>query len=196
MKKIIKNIMLSFVIIFTILNLAFNAFSIISKYCMVNNILTEYTGENRNVLGSIEAEKNAKEYIQGLKNTYGEEAPVTQLAMLQNYTRGMNDIIYIQIIILIATVILSISIGIILSITERSKIKELLDFITGAVILILVGSTIDYIAGGYEEFKIFETIKTFGIYYIIAYIIKNVYLYWKSKKSIKELNKVLENKNK
>ena len=200
MKKIIKNTLLSFVIIFTILNLMFYTFSIISKYYMINDVLNEYTGENINVEESIEIEKSAKGFIEQMRHIYGENAPATELAMLNNYIMGMNHILGGQLTILIVTLILSITIGTILSLTEKSKTKELLHFITGGILCVLLYTTIMYITGEYKDFKIFEsvieTINSCGIYYIVAYLVKIVYTYSKNKKSVKELNRVIEKKNK
>lgn len=200
MKKIIKNILLTFVIVFTILNLSFYTYKMISKYYMINDILAIYTGENRDILASTEAEENAKAFIEHMRYSYGEDAPATNLAMLNNYTMGMNEILEVQTVLLMVTVVLSIAIGIILSLTEKSKIKELLDFIITGVILLLMCTIIRYIAGEYKEFKFFEEIidiiSSFGIYYIVAYLVKIVCKYCKNKKSVKELNKELENKNK
>lgn len=200
MKKIIKNTLITFIIIYTVLNLVFYTFSIISKYYMINDLLTEYTGENRDVLASTEAEENAKAFIERMRYSYGEDVPATQLAMLSNYTMGMNRILEVQTILLIVTVILSIAIGIILSLTEKSKVKELLHFITGALLLVLLYTTIMYITGEYKGLSIFEaiieTINSSVIYYIVAYLVKIIYTYCKNKKSVKELNKELENKNK
>lgn len=200
MKKIIKNILLTFVIVFTILNLSFYTYKIISKYYMINDILAIYIGENRDVLASTDAEENAKAFIERMRYSYGEDVPATQLAMLSNYTMGMNEILEVQTVLLMVTVILSIAIGIILSLTEKSKIKELFHFITGALLLVLLYTTIMYITGEYKGLSIFEaiieTINSSVIYYIVAYLGKIVYTYWKNKKSVKELNKELKNKNK
>lgn len=200
MKKFIKNTLLSFVIIFTILNLVFFAFSVISKYYMINDVLNEYTGDNINVEASIEIEESAKGFIEQMRHTYGEDAPATELAMLNNYTMGMNHILAGQSTILITTVVLSIAIGTILSLTEKSKTKELLKFITVGISCVLLYTTIMYITGEYKGVKVFEAIieaiNSCGIYYIGAYLVKIVYTYCKNKKNVKELNKEIEKKNK
>jgi len=200
MKKFVKNTLLTFVIIYTVLNLLFYTFAVISKYYMINDWLTKYTGENINIEASIEAEENAKGFIERMRYNYGEDAPATELAMLQNYTMGMNSIMRVQTTILVITLILSIAIGTILSLTEKSKTKEMLQFITGGILCVLLCTSIMYIAGEYTGLKIFEavieTINSCGIYYILAYVVKIIYRYCNNKKSVKELNKELENKNK
>lgn len=176
MRKIIKNILLTFIIIYTILNLMFYIYSIISKYYIINKILTN---------GYIE------------KNINLEDTQI-QVEMLRNYTMGMSRIIEGETVLLIVTAILSITIGIIISLTEKPKVKEILDFILTGIILVLLCTIIRYMRGEYNEFKIFEEIidiiNSFGIYYIVAYVGKIIYIYGKNKKSVKELNKELKNK--
>lgn len=200
MKKFIKNTLLTFVIIFTILNLVFYVFTAISRFTMIKEVLTEYIGENRDVEASAEVEKNTKEAIEEMKYIYGEDVPATALFMFQNYTMGMSSIIYIQTTLLIVTSILSIVIGIILSLTKQSKAKELLCFILGGITFILVLTVYMCITKEYEGMNaieaIFETIGSFGIYYIVGYLVVFVYRYCKNKKSVEELNKEIEKKNK
>lgn len=200
MKKFMKNTLVTFVIVYTILNLVFYIFSIISRYCMINDFINQYIGENIDVQASIEIEKNAKESAESMKNIYGENVPVTELMIFQSYSMGMSAITDVQTMLLIVSIILSIAIGIILSLTEKSKAKELLHFITVGLSLVLLYTIIMYITGEYEGFNIFEaiieTINSCGIYYIIAYLVKIIYTYYKNIKSVKELNKEIEKKNK
>lgn len=176
MKKIIKNILLTFIIIYTVLNLVLYIYSVISKYYTINKILTtEYIEENISL-----------------------DATQIHLELLRSYIRGISTIIESQTILLILTAVLSIAIGIIISLTEKPKVKEILDFIIAGVILVLACAIIRCIGGEYKEFEIFDEIidiiNSFGIYYIVAYVGKIIYTYFKNKKSVKELNKELKNK--
>lgn len=205
MKKIIKNILLAFVTIYTVLNVVLYGINIISKNKMTIEIAKEVYSYNQAYEEGRENEGNMnleleKEYIHEMQEVYGENVSIIKVLGYQNYLLGMCRILDGQSAILISTLILSISIGIIISLTEKSKVKELLDFIATGGILVLACTIIRYIRGEYSEFKIFEEIidiiSSFGIYYIVAYLGKIVYAYCKNKKNVKELNRELENKNK
>ena len=126
MKKFIKNILLTFVIIFTILTLVRYSINIISRRIMLNEITTAYLDNNINIEGSMEVEKNAKESIEEIRKSYGEGVPATALVIFRSYILGMDLVLDSELTILLTTLILSISIGTIVSLTEKSKIKELI----------------------------------------------------------------------
>jgi len=205
MKKFIKNTLLTFVIIYTVLSLLFLVNIKIMWMGRVMNLSEEVRSynkayeEGREIEIINELEEESKQYAQ----RYGEDVEVETMLMvtkLENYLMGMGQTLNYQEVIIVVTLVLSIAIGSILSLTEKSKTKELLCFITGGILCVLLYSTIMYITGEFKGFNIFEaimeTINSLGIYYIGAYLVKIVYTYCKNKKSVKELNKEIEKNNK
>ena len=200
MKKFIKNTLLSFVIIFTILNLILYTTNIILHESIVRNIVTLYLDDNRDVEASIQLEKGAQEDIERMKNIYGEDSPATALVSFQSYTTGMNQVLHGQTTVLIATVVLSTVIGIIIHLKEESKMKEILYFVMIGIIFILICMGYSYVMGEFRDTNIIEafgeTIDIYGLWYIIGYMLVYIFRIYKDKKKVIELNKELENKNK
>ncbi len=200
MKKIIKNILLTFVIIYTVSNLILYASNLILKYSIVNEALNIYTGENRNSEEIVEAENGAKYIIEHFKEIYGDDIPGIALLHLQGYTMGMNLILERQTLILLIALILSVTIGIIVSLTEKSKIKEVLYFILGAILFILLITVYMMLVKEYQGMNFIEasieTIGDYTVYYIIGYLVIFIYRYYLKKKEVNELNKEIKTKNK
>lgn len=199
MKNFIKNALLSFVIVYTILNVVLFINFMVLKNSMLREVVSLYLSEDRDIEACAQLEQDTLGQINEIKELYGEEVPATGLVGIRQLMIGMEVISGQQLGILIMASILSVAIGIILSLTEKPKTKELLCFITGGILCILLCTTWMYVIGEYKGFNILEAIietMPVGIYYIIAYIVKIVYRYCKDKKNVKELNKELENKNK
>lgn len=203
MKKFIKNTLLTFVIIYTILNLLFHVNIIILRTSMLNEVVP-LLGEDRNVERSIELEEQSKEHIESRKEIYGENAPITTLLMFENYFMGMNQVLYGQEVIVIATLILSVAIAIILSLTEKSKIKAILYFILIGLVLAVLYTIYFHLTRNLPDSKFFdgfienfmEIIGSYAIYYIAIYLLVYIGRYVIDKKKMKELNKEIEKKNK
>lgn len=203
MKKTIKKILLIFAILYTILNLILYAKNIIDKN-KFENLISSYYSEDRDVKASIEIEKKAKEDIERMKEIYGENVPATALLSIEGCTFGMYEVLDGQTSILIVTLILSIIIGIMIDLNEKSKMKEVLYFISGGILFILLGTLFIYMTAEYIDmnaFEIFidalgESIKNCGIYYVIGYFIVYIFRYRRDKKNVEELNKEIKTKNK
>lgn len=197
MKKIIKNILLVFVICFTILSIAGLIFSMINHYNMMSEkVVPILNGEIDN-----EIIQRDKELYNGYKEEYGEDAPSTILSYFQGYALGEVNILEMQETFLIISGLIGISIGIILSLTEKSKIKEVLCFIVIGVILALIWTIIFHLTRNLPNTKFFEgfmdnfvdCIKEYGIYYILIYLFGYTLRYFINKKNTKKLNKELQN---
>jgi len=204
MKKFIKNTLLSFVIIFTVLNLLFFANIMVLRNTLLREVVTLYLSENRDVEACIQAEQDALEQINEMKELYGEDVPATAVAGVRTFLVGMDQVLDNQAIILVATLVFSIAIGIILSLTEKSKTKAIVYFISIGLTLAVLYTTYFHLTRNLPDTKFFEgfmenfidTINTYGIYYMVIYVLVYIGRYIVDKKKMKELNKEIEKKNK
>lgn len=203
MKRIIKNVLLVFVIMYTILNIVLYVVNIVSRNSMFKEIMTTYSSKNSNIEECIKAENDMKEHIDMMKEIYGENAPMTVLLEFEGYIAGVNQIIYSQEAILIATLILSVTIGIILSLTEKSKSKAVVYFIAIGLLLSLLYTIYFHLTRNLPDTKFFEgfletfidSISSYGIYYVIIYLLMYIFRYRMDKKNIEELNKEIKKNN-
>lgn len=202
-KKIIKNILLVFVIIYTILNLIGFAVNEIERRKLLYDTVIQMRPENITMEIYEELEQTAEGKIEMLREMFSNEesnvpVPATQLAMVQMYITGAGNILEIQIFILICSICLSIAIGIIISLEEKSRVKHILIFILLGLIL----STIGALLLGVSNEKFFETflenfldtIQRYGIYYILIYMVTFLTRYFVSKNKTNKLNEELKNK--
>lgn len=199
MKKIIKNILITFTIIFTTLNI------MTFVYYRVNyNKLLE-----KEVLPIIDGEIS-KEIIQSdndlynqYKEVYGENAPSTTLAYMQGYFLGQSYILEAELAVLIISAILGVFMGTIISLSETSKMKEGLKAFCIGLILAMVATTYIHFTrnlvgvsflDGIERTFIDDIVKPYWIYYVLIYLIVYLIKYRICKNKAKELNKELNNK--
>lgn len=204
-KKIIKNILLTFVIVFTILNLIGFAVTEIGRRKVLYDTVNQMRPENRTMEMYEELEQNAEGQIERLREMFSNKksnvpVPATQLAMVQMYMMGAGHILEIQIFILICSICLSIAIGIIISLEEKSRVKHILIFILLGLILSTIGALLMGVSNEnfFETFleNFLDTIQRYGIYYILIYIVTFLTRYFVNKNKTNKLNEELKNKQK
>lgn len=193
MKKIIKNILVTFAIICTILNIVGFIFNNINYYSR----LIEDVYYIKNIDNHQKLLENEKEFYNRYKEEYGKDSATTIIAHSQGYFMGQREILDVQLTILIISAFLSIAIGVIISLSEKSKIKQILLFIAIGVIIALLLTTYTYLTSNLsnenfiEEFTfifVYDYIKPYGVYYIIGYIQIYVLKYFIAKNNAKILN--------
>lgn len=200
-KKIIKNILLTFVIVYTILNLIGFAVTEIGRRKVLYDTVNQMRPENRTMEMYEELEQNAERQIERLRERFSNEesnvpVPATQLAMVQMYMMGAGHIQEIQIFILICSICLSIAIGIIISLEEKSSVKHILIFILLGLILSTIGALLMGVSNEnfFETFleNFLDTIQRYGIYYILIYIVIFLTRYFVNKNKTNKLNEELK----
>lgn len=192
-KKIVKNILLLFVIIYTILNLAMYVYTVIDT----RNFTLEMANRVResNYEGLLTDEESSK----GIKDIYGKEAQAMVIQSAQSYIRGATRVLEKGAVTIIISATLSIAIGIITSLTEKSKIKEILYFFLIGIILNLIYIAYfnlldtNFLEGFIDQF--IWNIEDYGIYYIIIYIIIFIIRYFINKRNARKLNDELKLKS-
>lgn len=193
MKKIIKNILLAFAIIFTMLNIVGFIFNNINYYSR----LIEDIYYIKNIDNHQELLENEKQLYSRYKEEYGQDSPVTMIVHSQAYFMGQRDILDVQLTILIISAFLSIAIGVIISVSEKSKIKQILLFIAIGLIIVLLLTTYTYLTSDlsnenfiekFAEILVYDYIKPYGVYYIIGYLVIYVIKYFIAKNNAKILN--------
>ena len=205
-KRVIKNILLTFVIVYTILSLIGFIIMEIEMHKVLYETVYKMQTENKTMELYGEKEIIAENEIENKKDTFKDEKsnvplPVTEIDMLHMmYIMGMNYIIEIQLFILICSLGLSIVIGIIISLEEKSRAKHVLFFLLlGFVLNALWAFKIGILKESFFEsfFENFlDSIRYGGIYYIIVYIILYLGEYFRNKKRANKLNEALKNKKK
>lgn len=204
-KKIIKNILLAFVIVYTILNLIGFAVTEIGRRKVLYDTVNQMRPENRTMEMYEELEQNAEGQIERLREMFSNEesnvpVPATQLAMVQMYMMGAGYIQEIQIFILICSICLSIAIGIIISLEEKSRVKHILIFILLGLILSTIGALLRGVSNEnfFDTFleNFLDTMQRYGIYYILIYIVTFLTRYFVNKNKTNKLNEELKNKQK
>ena len=200
MKKFIKNILLSFIIVYSILNLLLFVNFMILKSSMLREVVGLYLSEDRDIEACVQLEQDTLGQINEIKELYGEEVPATGLVGIRQLMIGVEVITGHQLGILIMASILGVAIGTIIHLKEESKMKEILYFVVIGIIFILICMGYSYVMGEFRDTNIFEafgeTIDIYGLWYIIGYMLVYIFRIYKDKKKVKELNKELENKNK
>ena len=191
MKKIIKNILIVFLICFAILNIGGLIFNKIGYYFVFREeVLPILNGEISNEM--IEADRNL---YNSYKEQYGENALSTTLAYFQGYVLGNNRVIEMQQTVLIISISIGISLGTIISLTEKSKIKEILIFIELGLGLALINTTYIHLTKGLSEYflitMIEECIIPYGIYYVLIYLVIYIIKFLVGKGNAKKLNNEL-----
>ena len=192
-KKIVKNILLLFVIIYTILNLAMYVYTVIDT--------RKFTLEmaNRVRESDYEGLLTDEESSKGIKDIYGKEAQAMVIQSAQSYIRGATRVLEKGAVTIIISATLSIAIGIITSLTEKSKIKEILYFFLIGIILNLIYIAYfnlldtNFLEGFIDQF--IWNIEDYGIYYIIIYIIIFIIRYFINKRNARKLNDELKLKS-
>lgn len=194
MKKIIKNILITFTIIFTILNIMKFIYYIVNY----NKLLKEEVLPIINGEISEEIIQNDNDLYNHYKERYGENAPSTTLAYMQGYFLGQSYILEAELAVLIISSILGIFIGTILSLAETSKMKEALKAFCIGLILAMVATTYIHFTrnlvgvsflDGIEITFIEDIVKPYWIYYVLIYLIVYLIKYRIGKNKAKELNK-------
>lgn len=201
MKKIVKNILLVFMIIYTILNILLCMLSKVSVNIAenANNIILN---GNRYEDGNIVFEENLDSEISEMKSEYGEDTPVLLIKYIDGYLSGTTELLEREITVLIISIILGIAIGAVISSTKKYKIKELLYFIIIGLVSNLALTTYMCIAGVFNnEYVNFidlfiYNIQDYSLYYTIIYLLIYVYRYYIDKKTTKKINEELKNKQK
>lgn len=195
MKKIIKNILLTFVILFTILNLSLYVYNNISRTIFLKNtVIPKLNGE---VMGN--EDEMFKEEAERYKEIYGKDVPGLTLVGLNWYLMGSGQILEQETIILVASAVLGIVVGTIISLSEHSKIKHILYFVLLGLLLALIVTICNQWGNGNIQDFIDEflfTIKDKFLCYIVIYFICFIICYYINKNKANELNKELKNKQK
>ena len=197
-KKIIKNILLVFVIVYTICSLIGLVLSKIDRVKVLSDALNRI--ENRTIEAYNELEQGARADIarfgEGFSKNEENDIPVpaTYLYMVRQYAIGESSIILLQVGILISSICLSIPIGIIISLEEKSKYKQILIFISIGLILGTIAALLTSVFYGTFFENFFSVISDYGIYYILVYVVIFLTRYFVSKIKIKRLNEELKNK--
>lgn len=192
-KKIVKNILLLFVIIYTILNLAMYVYTVIDT----RNFTLEMANRVRE--SDYEGLLTDEETSKRIKDIYGKEAQAMVIQSAQSYIRGATGVLEKGAVIIIISATLSIAIGIITSLTEKSKIKEILYFFLIGIILNLIYIAYfnlldtNFLEGFIDQF--IWNIEDYGIYYIIIYIIIFIIRYFINKRNARKLNDELKLKS-
>lgn len=192
-KKIVKNILLLFVIIYTILNLAMYVYTVIDT----RNFTLEMANRVRE--SDYEGLLTDEESSKGIKDIYGKEAQAMVIQSAQSYIRGATRVLEKGAVTIIISATLSIAIGIITSLTEKSKIKEILYFFLIGIILNLIYIAYfnlldtNFLEGFIDQF--IWNIEDYGIYYIIIYIIIFIIRYFINKRNARKLNDELKLKS-
>lgn len=167
MKKIIKNILLAFAIIFTMLNIVGFIFNNINYYSR----LIEDIYYIKNIDNHQELLENEKQLYSRYKEEYGQDSPVTMIVHSQAYFMGQRDILDVQLTILIISAFLSIAIGVIISVSEKSKIKQILLFIAIGLIIVLLLTTYTYLTSDLSNENFIEKFAEILVYDYIKPII-------------------------
>ena len=206
-KKVIKNILISFAVVYSILNLIAFGMEQISRRKELYDVMNDMKAENRTMEVYKQYDEMAQEQIDRLKETFEEneksEVPVpgTFLALYQYYIMGGNQLFEIELLVLTSSICISIVIGIIISLSEKSKTKHVLSFILIGIILfnvieiIEIGVPQEHVIENYIE-NFIRIISQYGIYYIAIYSAAFLGRYFIIKRKTNELNNELKNKQK
>lgn len=196
-KKIVKNILLLFVIIYTILNLAMYVYIVIDT----RSFTLEMADRVRK--SDYEGLLTDEEISKSIKDIYGKEAQAMVIQSAQSYIIGATGVLEKGAVTIIISAALSIAIGIITSLTEKSKIKEILYFFLIGIILNLIYIAYfsltrnlpdtNFLEGFIDQF--IWNIEDYGIYYIIIYIIIFIIRYFINKRNASKLNDELKLKS-
>lgn len=180
MKKFLKNIIISFLIIFFMLSIINLVFQIIKHYYVVTPKI-------------IELAESVKDTGISSEDSYQMLASV--------YAAGYGDKIQIQIMILIISILLSVIIGLILTFEEKAKFKIICYYILGMLVVGLVPTvfnTFYYLGYSIVNFidELLYYLKNTWIWYTLAFTIFYIIKIAISNKKTKELNEILKNKQK
>ena len=159
---------------------------------MIEPILEEEIGNE-----IIESDRELYDYY---KELYGENAPITTLSYVQGYTVGTDNILRMQQTFLIISIVIGISLGIITSLTEKSKTKEILIFIVLGLGLALINTAYIYLTrnfvGSFLITLIEDCIFPYGIYYVLIYLVIYIIKFLIGKNTAQKLNNELMKRKK
>lgn len=197
-KKTMKNILLLFIIIYTILSLAMYVYNVVNVriFAMEMAVRIRYN--------DYEGLSTDEEITDRIKKEYGEEAPAVAVQSAQSYAVGANSVLEKETTIILVSTISSIAIGIIVTLTGRSKSKEILYFLLIGTIIDLICTIPFYLKGNLSSTNFFNgfiedfiyNIQHYAIYYVIVYIVIFIGLYFIRKRNADKLNGELKNKQK
>lgn len=180
MKKFFKNTLISFLIIFFLLSIINLVAQIIQHYFVITPQIIELAESVKNV--GISAEESYQ-----------------MLASV--YSAGYGDKIQIQIMILIISILLSLAIGLIYTFEKKSKIKIIICYILGIIIVpisVTMFNVFNYLEVSTIEFftEFLYYFKKINIWYTLIFIILYLIKFLVNKKKTKEMNNILKNKKK
>lgn len=172
MKKFIKNTILTILIIYFILNLVYIIELVIKHYGIMNQI-----------------DKVSKQVATEITTT-----DEMQQALASFYYYGYGDKIEMQVGMIGLSTILGITVGVIITTEEKSRIKLILNYFLGLLVIPLI-ITIFYM---YEDTSFFSELlyniesiwKWYTLVFALLYAIK-IYI---SNKDVKKLNDILKDK--
>lgn len=185
MKKILKNIILSIFIIFTIMSIT----SIIYNYAISKDAV-------RNLLVDLSEGVHQE-------NMYIPNGMTLQNFIKMNYYNGILDILDQISNIFILSIIIGIIVGLTISVKENSKIKYILYFIFGNILCNIIGGII--VQGIYMKYSgirftffesFYESFTGTILIYIILYIFIILIVRLDNKIKVNKLNKELKKNNK
>lgn len=195
MKKIIKNIFITFMIIYTTLNILGLVFNNVQ---MIKEINEEILPMVEEPVGA-EIIKNDEQLYNRYKNEYGENAPTSLLIYSQGCIMGETRILEMQLAILIVSVFLGVTVGIIISLSETNKVKQIILFIVIGVGLALLGTIYSQITNGTTKFFdnflvtfVEDYISNYWMYYTIIYLVIYIIKYFIARNKAKKLNAELK----
>lgn len=199
MKKFVKNILITFIIIFTILNvIAFIYYEVNYYNTLRKEVLPIINGE----ISETTIQEDSELYNR-YKVLYGENAPSTMLAYMEGYFVAQGYILETELSVLIISIILGIFIGTIISLSETSKMKEALKAFCIGLIIAMVATTLIHLTRnltgvnfleGIERTFIDDIVRPYWLLYVVIYLIIYLIKYYIAKKNAKKLNKELKKK--
>jgi hypothetical protein len=200
MKRVIKNILIIFVIVFSILNII----GVILNKVNLNKTIHDYAIPLTNGEVTEDVKERENDNYNRYKERYGQDAPPTILSYFEGYAMGNGNYIQFEETILLFSAIVSLSVGIIASLTDKSKVvKELIIFIAlGLIIAVLITVYIHLTRNlqnvefldGFGRTLIDDVIRTYGLIYIEVYLVVYVIKYLIGKNNAKKLNNEIKNK--
>ena len=180
MKKFLKNAIISFLIIFFILSIINLVFQVIQHYFVVTPQI-------------IELAESVKE------NGISGEESYQMLASV--YAAGHGGKIQIQTMILIISILVSVTIGLILTFEEKSKFRIICYYMLGMLVVGVIPPMfnifyyLDFSVVNFIE-EVFYFLENTWIWYTLVFSIFYIIKITISNKKTKELNEILKNKQK
>lgn len=190
MKKIIKNILITIPIVYLIITtIMFGALAYTTYYFIYGTFAGEY--ENiRDVSQQVQDTTNSRIEELVETETLKTDYPTLGVAVIQNNTSVIINVINMFVYSLIISLIVGIAMGTMISLTEKSKDKLIFKFITGAIIIDISIVMLLNSKNFFEEFfYVFQsTIIIYTIIFSILFFIKLLYKKYKLKRLNKKEN--------